>query len=305
MVRSITSHNRATIENSAVTTDGAITVSAQDLAPNIIPEWIIPAQYQDDLDSVLNDSPVDLEGNILSATINVGAGGVAVNVALVGNLIVNTTHALIENSTVTSTNGDIAVTSTSDAGIMSLNVGVAGGGVAVDVVGYGNQITNIVKSSVEAGSGVDAGGAVAITAVNTSTIRALGIGVAAGPVAVGVMAAGNLIVDTVDAKVDASEVTSGTTLDITADSNSKIMALTGGVAAGAVGVHVAFSGNMITSFSTAEVIAGSTLEAGGALAIRSTNNSSIDALSFGVAAGLWCCRWWCRCWRGSLSQCHH
>ena len=44
----------------------------------------------------LNDSPIDLDANILSATVNVAGGGVAVNVALVGNLIVNTTKAMIE-----------------------------------------------------------------------------------------------------------------------------------------------------------------------------------------------------------------
>jgi len=164
-------------------------------------------------------------------------------------------------------------------------VGVAGGAVAVDVVGYGNVITSIVGSTVEDHSVIDAGTAVAITAENTASIRALGIGVAGGAVGVGVMAAGNLIVGTVDAKVDASEVTSGTTLDITALSDAKIMALTGGVAAGGVGVHVAFSGNIITGFTTAEAVSGSVLDAGGATTIQAENSSIIDALSFGVAAG--------------------
>ena len=281
----VTNNVRATIEESDVTAAGDIVVSAQDLAPSVIPAWIVPDQYQEDLDACLNDSPIDLDANILSATVNVAGGGVAVNVALVGNLIVNTTAAKIDNSTVTSNSGKVELGSDSESGIISLNVGVAGGGVAVGVVGYGNEITNIVESTVEGGSVVHAGGLVDISAENMSTIRAIGIGVAAGPVAVGVMAAGNLIVSTVDARVDASEVTSGTTLDITAISDSNIMALTGGVAAGGVGVNVAFSGNMITGFTTAEVVSGSELDAGGAMTIHAENSSTIDALSFGVAAG--------------------
>ena len=209
----------------------------------------------------------------------------AVNVALVGNLIVNTTKAMISSSTVTSSTGKVDLSSDSKSGIISINVGVAGGGVAVNVVGYGNVITSIVQSTIEGGSVVHAGGLVDISAENMSTIRAIGIGVAAGPVAVGVMAAGNLIVSTVDARVDASEVTSGTTLDITAISDSNIMAITGGVAAGAVGVHVAFSANIITGFATAQVLSGSVLDAGGAMTILAKNSSTIDTLSFGVAAG--------------------
>ena len=281
----VTNNVRSTVTGSTVTAAGDIVLSAQDLAPSIIPAWIVPDQYQADLDSCLEDSPIDLDANILSATVNVAGGGVAVNVALVGNLIVNTTKAMISSSTVTSTTGKVDLSSDSESGITSINVGVAGGGVAVNVVGYGNVITSIVQSTIEGGSVVHAGGLVDISAENMSTIRALGIGVAAGPVAVGVMAAGNLIVSTVDAKVDASEVTSGTTLDITAISDSNIMALTGGVAAGAVGVHVAFSANIITGFATAEVLSGSVLDAGGAMTIMAKNSSTIDALSFGVAAG--------------------
>jgi hypothetical protein len=179
----------------------------------------------------------------------------------------------------------VALGAASESGITSLNVGVAGGAVAVNVVGYGNDITSSVSSTVANGSVIDAGGAVAITAENAASISALGIGVGAGAVGVGVMAAGNLIIGTVDAKVDASEVTSGTTLDITALSDAKIMALTGGVAAGGVGVHVAFSGNFITGLTTAEAVSGSKLHAGEAMTIQAENSSVIDALSFGVAAG--------------------
>ncbi len=281
----LTSNVLATVEDSTVTANGDIVISALDQAPGIIPDWIIPTQYQGDLTSILDDTPIDLDANILSATINVGAGAVGVNVALVGNLVVSTTEARIDNSTVTSTTGKVELDSASSSGITSLNVGVAGGAVAVDVVGYGNDITSTVKSTVEDNSVIDAGTAVAITAENSASIRALGIGVAGGAVGVGVMAAGNLIVGTVVATVDASEVTSGTTLDITALSDAKIMALTGGVAAGGVGVHVAFSGNIITGFTTAEAVSGSELHADGAMTIQAQNSSVIDALSFGVAAG--------------------
>ncbi|MBV1719790.1 MAG: hypothetical protein KMY51_07260 [Desulfomicrobium sp.] len=281
----LTSIVQASVKDSTVTANGDIVISALDQAPSSIPDWIIPDQYQEDLESIFDDTPIDLNANILSATINVGAGAVGVNVALVGNLVINTTEAMIDNSAVTSTTGKVALDSASESGITSLNVGVAGGAVAVNVVGYGNDITSIVGSTVENGSVIDAGGAVAITAENTASIHALGIGVAGGAVGVGVMAAGNLIDSTVDATVDASEVTSGTTLDITALSDAKIMALTGGVAAGGVGVHVAFSGNMITGFTTAEAVSGSVLDAGAAMTIQAENSSIIDALSFGVAAG--------------------
>jgi hypothetical protein len=71
-------------------------------------------QYQADLEGILDDSPIDLDANILSATINVGAGAVGVNVALVGNLVINTTEARIDNSTVTSTTGKVALGSASN-----------------------------------------------------------------------------------------------------------------------------------------------------------------------------------------------
>jgi hypothetical protein len=281
----LTNDVRSRVEDSSVTADGDIVISARDLAPSVIPEWIIPDEYQADLEAIFDDTPIDLDANILSATINVGAGAVGVNVALVGNLVVNTAEARVDNSTVTSTSGKVELGSSSASGITSFNVGVGGGAVAVNVVGYGNVITSTVASAVENGSVVDAGGAVVITASNDATIRALGVGVAGGAVAVGVMAAGNLIVSSTEAGIDASRVTSGTTLDIGAISDLDILAFTGAVSAGAVGVNVTFAANIITGTTMAKAVAGSVLESGGATTIEARNSSTIDALAFGIGAG--------------------
>ena len=86
----VTNNVRSTITGSPVTATGDIVLSAQDLAPSVIPAWIVPDQYQADLDKCLKDSPIDLDANILSATVNVAGGGVAVNVALVGNIALST-----------------------------------------------------------------------------------------------------------------------------------------------------------------------------------------------------------------------
>ena len=48
----VTNNVRSTITGSNVTAAGDIVVSAQDLAPSIIPAWIVPDQYQADLDSM-------------------------------------------------------------------------------------------------------------------------------------------------------------------------------------------------------------------------------------------------------------
>jgi hypothetical protein len=94
----LTSNVLATVKDSSVTAVGDIVISALDQAPSSIPDWIIPDQYQEDLESIFDDTPIELDANILSATINVGAGAVGVNVALVGNLVLNTTEAGIDNS---------------------------------------------------------------------------------------------------------------------------------------------------------------------------------------------------------------
>ena len=281
---------RATISGgSTVTAAGDVTLTAKDIAPSLIPDWIVPADRADDYTSALDGSPIDLDANILSMMVSVAASGsMAVNVVFVGNVITNRVEAKISGSTVHSTAGKVDLDAQSKAGIIALTVGVAGSGsVAVNATAFGNVITNSVEAFIEGGSTVTAGGLVDISAEDMSTIRSLGISVAgSGAVAVGVLVGANVVVNTVTSRIDGSNVTSGTSLDVTAISNASIMSLSGGVAAAStVGVLVSFSGNVITGFTTAEVVSGSVLDAGGAITILAKNSSTIDALSFGVAAG--------------------
>jgi hypothetical protein len=254
----------ASIEGgSVVTAAGDITITAKDIAPSIIPDWIVPADRADDLTKALDGTPVDLDANILSVMVSVAASGsVAVNAALVGNIIANNVTAEISGSDVESTGGLIDLDALSKAGIIGLTVGVAGSGsVAVNATGYGNVITNRIESSVTGGSHVTADDLIDITAMDSSQIRSLGISVAgSGAVSAGALLAANVVANTVIANIAGSTVESGSTLNIEAENNSDILGLTAGVAgSGAASVLLSLSANVISNTTEAGITSGAGL----------------------------------------------
>ena len=173
-----------------VTSAGNIELLASDTNPNLLDSsggldaltgYILGDEQKGALDDALTGSPIDPNVNILSLMVSVsGSGGVAVNGAFTGNVISNTVTTSINNSTVTSTGGDIHLISDSRAGILALTVGVAGsGGGAIDISGFGNVIENDVVSAITSGSSVTTDtGSITLDADDVSLIRSAGISVA-------------------------------------------------------------------------------------------------------------------------------
>ena len=283
---------QALISNSTVHAAGAVTLTAKDEAPGLLPTWAVPASTQSKIDSALSGSPIDATANILALNISVaGTGGVAVNGAFTGNVITNTVKADIINSDVTTTGGGkVDLEADSTAGILAATVGVAGSGaVAVNATGFGNVITNTVEASVKEGSNVQAAGLVEQTATDSSSIRSLGISVAGtGAVAVGALIGANVITNTIAAEISGSTVNSGSTLNLAAESSSSILGFTTGVAGSGAGATIlSLSANTITNTIKAGAVNESStlsdVDATGAVTISAKDSSTIDALAIGVS----------------------
>lgn len=289
------------ITGSTVAAGGDVTLTARELAPFSIPDWIVPAEAVADLSAALDGSPVQLDANILAVNVSVaGSGKVAVSGLLTGNVIVNDISSQISASTVTAgrdtvsgtilnTSADVILTTLTDSAILALSVGVgASGQVAVQATGFGNVITGGVESIITSASTVKSGGLVALSAEDQSHITSVGLSVAAsGSAAVSAIIGANVITNTVDALISGSTVTSGSTLALAARSASTIFSFAGGVAAsGSTAVQVTMAGNVVTNATRAAIMAGATasdVDAVGAVTLSATDTSIVDAIAFGVA----------------------
>jgi len=305
---------------STVTSGGSATINAIESAPSLVP---LPASVKSEVDSVLTNTPVDLDADILAINISVaGSGSVAVAAAVTGNVIANKITADISDSTVLANvthnvngysitdtaaaaeaAGTVTINAESEDKILAITSGVgASGAVGVSALLFGNVITSTIQSEITDNSKVYSSGLMSLYAYDDSTIRSVGLGVAAsGSVSVGAIVAANVITNTVESEIAGSTVdsfsTSTTTdaLDITALNNSTIYSFTGGVAAsGVVGVEVFFAANVIANTTRAVVESytptnNSTLDSSvttsGAIDISATDESAIYSLTFAVAAG--------------------
>src|SRR5208283_1024323 len=286
----------ALISGSTVTAAGDITVTAQDIAPSVIPTWMVPANTQSTINSDLSGSPIDPTANILALMVSVaGSGTVAVNGAISGNVISNTIEAdIIDSSTVQSTGGKLDLEADSKAGIIAVTVGVAGSGaVAVNATGFGNVIANTIDASIRDGSRVTTSSLVKQNATDQSDIRSLGISVAGtGAVAAGALIGANVISNTVSAEISGSTVMSGSTLDLSAQEESTILGFTTGVAASGAGAGLlSLTANVITNTTEAGIVdetigqtdTHSTVQAAGSVTISAQDTSSIEAIAIGVS----------------------
>ncbi len=282
-------HNTLTclVTGSAVVVAGNVSLLAKDVCPSFIPEWMLPADKKEELNTALEDSPIDLDCNILAVMVSIaGSGTVAVSGTVSGNVIINSITADIVNSQVVSTSGSVSLYSSTDSGIIALTVGVgASGAVSVAVSGFGNVITNTVEAMVKQGSTVGAATFVSLTALDESIIRSVAVSISAsGCVAVSAIVGANVIVGTITAGIADSSLSCGTTLDITSQTTSTVYAFATGVgASGVVAVQALIGANVIVD-TTSAVILNSTVYAGGAVTLTAEDTSEIDALVVGVAA---------------------
>ncbi|RPJ53712.1 MAG: hypothetical protein EHM24_32585, partial [Acidobacteria bacterium] len=290
---------------STVAAGGNVTLSAQDIAPSPLPDWMLTATQKAAVEDALADSPIDLRSSILAINISVaGSGETAVGVGIMGNVVTNRTKAGISNSIVragvnaagTTTNAaaDVLLTSHSTAGIlaMTLGLGASSGSTAVQATGFGNVIVTTVDAIIAAGATVWAGDQVTLTAGDDSSIRSAGLSIAASSTnAIGAIIGANVITSRIAAEIAGSTVKNGGALSLTALSDADVLALSGGVGgSGETAVLVSLSANVIAG-TTAAVITDATglgyslTPAGGAAkAVDPTTqlNSAGDTIDLGT-----------------------
>ena len=288
---------------STVRAGGDVILTAKDQAANIIPSWMLPADKQAELDKLLEESPIKLQSSILSLNISVaGSGKNAVSVGFTGNVVVNNVKADIINSTVLAgvnvttlavenSNADIYLSALSDAGIISLSVGVgASGKVAFAATGFGNVITNTTDASISGVSTVRSGGLIDVRSTDQSQISSVGLSIAAsGSAAISAVIGANVITNHVHALISDSTVSSGSTLNLAADSNPEIYSFAGGVAFSisgegtAVAAGAALAVNIIANTITS-AITSSNVTTQGDITINADDNAVICALTIAGAA---------------------
>ena len=245
-----------------------------------------------------------------------GAGGEVGGVAFAGagagsgNTIGNVTQALInQDSTVTTTNGDVTMSAADNSSITADGGGLTlagafgqGGGVGVSIGAAVaiNNIGNTVTATID-GSTVKSAGGVSVDAGSDASILAVAVGIAgalAGGQGGGIALAGagsgsgNTISNTIEATIqNGSQVTSAGLLTVSATDNSSItagagsltIAVAGGQGGGFAGsIGVAAASNEIDNNVTA-AIENAKADSAGGVDVSATNSSKILVVT--VAGG--------------------
>ena len=224
----------------------------------------------------------DTDASITSlAVAGGGAGTAAIGGSASTNRIGNSTSASLDNTSITSTAGDVDVLSTDTSNIQSLAGSVQGSGTAaVGAAVAVNRIDNQTGADISGGT-VDAAN-VAVAALGDSQIETIAVGASvSGQVAVAGSVAINLLGNNVDAHIDeGAQVTADGNVAVNADSEDDIDVLAGAVAVGvgAAGAGASVSVNEITS-STKAYIEGDTTSVS-----AQGNNTQGAATSNGLVA---------------------
>ena len=305
-------HNTVEAEitgDSTVTTSGAINLTAEDIAPSTIPSWTVPTNDQSTYNSGTSSYPGSLSSaNIVALVINVGgAGGVAASVTVLGNVIDNTVATGIISSTVKAgvspLNGaaDINLTSETDDSIIAAMAGFVLSGVAsLGANVMGNAIANGVTATVQ-DSTVRAGGQLAISAKDESSITGADLGFAASfslfSFAGNVVMEYNDIGNTIEAEISGSDVETGSGVSASAVSNAQVLSFVAGAAisGGAAGnlsatindihntVEAAIENDGARACSVNAGVLSSSTSA--SVTVSASDTSTIDAIAIGLSAG--------------------
>jgi hypothetical protein len=223
------------------------------------------AMITDGSDVTATAGAVDLNAQdsslIRSAAVSVaGTGAVAVGALIGANVVANTAASDIVSSSVT-TGTTLDLYAANDADIMGLSVGVAASGAGAGLVSISaNVIANTTRASIRGTvadpSDIDATGDVTLTALDTSEINTLAVGVAGtGGGAVGVGIASASIANSTVTEVSDTTLSTDGTLFMAAGSGSVIRTLGIGVAgSGAFAVQLTAMGNTITNTTRSEII---------------------------------------------------
>jgi hypothetical protein len=247
--------------------------------------------------SILNTTETDLSSGdyLLSAKDFTGifslAGAIGVGktfgggVSIAGNSVANVVRARTDKSTLM-TSGSF--TSEAEEGAVVVTVTVAGGGAEKFALAGStafNLFINTVESSVT-DSVVQAGGAVSLTATDSEVCVAVsgGVAVSTSQAAVGAAIGLNLVFNSVSTLVSGSDITSGSTIDMSSTASETLVSVTLGGAGGekfALGGSI--SGSIVVDSISSQVAAGSTLTAAGDISLAASDATSVVMVAGGFA----------------------
>jgi hypothetical protein len=233
------------------------------------------------------------------------------------NDINSTIEALIVDSTVTTTSGDLSLTATdgsrvnADAGAGA--VAVAAGGdsaqtaIAVGAAAAVNEITTTARAAILDIDGVAdviiVAGAANLNATSTADIDAFTLGIAGTLTAgdstgVGIAGAGsgsgNSVTNTIEAAVRGSTLVTGAAVRLEAQDNSTIDAIAGSAsisitAGGGTNVGIGLGLSVTINDIDNDVLAiidDSDITSGGDVTLIATSTATIDAIAFGAAVAV-------------------
>ena len=309
---------QASITNSYLSADGALTVSAvNDNALRSIALSVGAGQstgiaftfgvnlINNEVIAEVLDSNVSKAGSVtilaqddsvlqaLGGAVGIGLQSNAFGGALGWNSVFNTVRARAERTTMSGVAGAVKVSAKSteedsflDGKISSAAVGVAvsGNGAAVGGALAINGIINTVDAHVSGNSSITAGGTVSVEGLDSSSIKSItgGAAVGGGSAGIGFGISANFIANTVTGTVDASTVnTSAGTGDILvkADEAGSIDSIAIGLAGGnSVAVAGSVTANIIVNKATASVVGASNLHAAGNVRVTSKNSAHVGTL---------------------------
>ena len=232
-----------------------------------------------------------------SVALGMGSGADA---AIGYNEIDGTISAVIDSSTAY-VSGGVSVTALSEASILGVAVGVAGGGgegFAAAGSASVNLITDIVQAMIVSVANptmmsfLSAGGPILVEAGDTSSIvgAAGGIGLSVSGPAVGLAVAYNLIQNRISAYTEDAKVKSQGAITFDADSSPAIIGVAAGIAgsAGDIAGAGSIAINSIVGAVDAHIAQGADVEAAGDITIVASQSAPMVSVSgaLGISTGL-------------------
>ncbi|MDP1688111.1 leukotoxin LktA family filamentous adhesin [Hydrogenophaga sp.] len=218
-------------------------------------------------------------------------GKAGVGLSFAWNKINNDTSTLVDTSDIEAS-GTVSVQAASDNAIdsISASIGASKGPMAGAGAVSINTINNTTAATVNGklADGIDAGGAVAITADDSSRIFALagGVGATSGQAGFGAAVAWSEVNNTVAAKAtNGAQLQSraaGVQVKAVSDTEVQAIAAAGG-AADKVAVAGSFSAVQTHNTTLAEVSGASVIDAAGAVLVGASDTSGIESLAGSVA----------------------
>ena len=238
------------------------------------------------------DSSASSDGSTVGSTAKVGIGAAvsvnkvdAHNQAAIGSGAQVTAHGVTVESTMTDVGGDTTNTVAAEAksGAGASNVGIAAS-LALNLADTSG------KALIESGAGVDAGGAVSLTAENDSKITATAApttdgGATGGKVGIGASVALNLITTASQAQVAANAgINHASSLTLMARSTTDSDAeATAGAIGGKLAFDAAVAVTTLNQSTDASIAAGSDIDASGNVSVGATSSGQHTATTVGTA----------------------